>query len=285
MATPPPPGRNPYGQPYAQQTAPPPPAPPQQGQNPYGQNPYGQNPYGQNPYGQGQPSQNPYGPPQGQGQQPFGYPQTGPQTAPDGSPACTFCGGFPAVQATVRGHQGFLIIMRFLKRRANYCRTCGIATHREMTTKTLWQGWWGLGSFVITPITVLINLGPRGRFNKLPAPSGGFGPPMNPGKPIFLRGGAYVMLAPLLVLAIIIAGVAVGGSGANSASAGDCVSKNGSDSKPNLKVVDCTSDSAAYRVVERHGGNHYGDACSESYAEYDHSGPGGDYALCLTRVN
>lgn len=117
---------------------------------------------------------------------------------------CRFCGGFPAVEATVRGHQGMLILMRFLSLKGPFCRGCGIAVHREMTTRTMWQGWWGYLSFLITPFTLLYNFVPRSKFNKLPAPQGGFRPPSDPGKPIFLRPGALGLLAPGFILFVLL---------------------------------------------------------------------------------
>ncbi|MCM2427429.1 proline-rich domain-containing protein [Streptomyces sp. RKAG337] len=258
-------------------TTPPPPQY-QQGGNPYGQP---QPPQGGNPYGQPQPPQgaDPFGQ---QGPQP--YPQQGAQPG-----ACTFCGGYPAVHATVRGHQGFLVIMRFLKLKANYCRSCGIATHRDMTTKTLWQGWWGIASFIITPVTLLINLGARGKFNKLPAPTGGWGPPRETGKPIFGRVGAYGILVPLIVIAAIV-GVNALDKSASTAVVGDCMHRgSSSDTNPDLKVVSCTDATAQYKVLAVISGE-YGDSEAETkctaaapdfrYA-YTESGSGSDFLLCL----
>ncbi len=262
----------------------------------YGQNPYAPpQPHGQNPFAPG--NGNPYGPgPQDQapfnsaphGQNPFA-PQYGQQPAaghmPGAGGSCSYCGGFPAVKATVRGHQGFLIVMRFLRRSGNFCRSCGIATHREMTTKTLWQGWWGFLSFVITPITLLINLVARGKFNKLPHPSGGVRPPLDPGKPIFGRVGAYGILVPVILVAVLVAAAAVPDHAAHTAQAGDCVSKSGTDDDPIVSVVDCTSTSAQFKVDKRVDGIHSGDACSREYAEYDESGTGDDFSLCLTPLH
>lgn len=283
MATVPPPGQAPYGQPPQQ------PYPNQPGQNPYGQHPYGQGapgqaPYGQNPYGQGTPGQNPYGQAP-QGQNPFGQgPQPYPQQAQQGGGGCTICGGYPAVPATVRGHQGFLVMMKFLKRRGTFCRSCGIAIHREMTTNTLWQGWWGFASFLITPVTVLLNLAPRSAFNKLPTPTGGVRPPLDPGKPIFGRPGAFGVLVPLIAVAVIATAIITDNS-ASTASVGDCVSKSGTNFDPTIKVVDCSSTSAAYKVAEKHSGKHNGDACGDTYAEYDETGGGDNFALCLTPLH
>lgn len=96
------------------------------------------------------------------------------QSAPYGSyptgPCCRFCGSTPAVNVTVRGHQGFLVMMRFLSLPGPFCRSCGEAAVRRMNLKSLWQGWWGLASLVINPVTMLVNLATLSRIRKLPAP-------------------------------------------------------------------------------------------------------------------
>jgi hypothetical protein len=278
VATPPPAGQAPNGIPtypsYPQGGAGAPGATAPGDQIQYGQNPFGQN--SQNPYGQPPQGQNPFGQP------PAGQPQYGQPGAPMGAGGtCTFCGGYPAVRATVRGHQGFLVMMRFLKLPGNYCRTCGIATHREMTTKTLYQGWWGIASFIVTPITVLMNLATRGKFTKLPAPTGSVRPPRDPGKPIFQRAGALGVLVPLGVIVAIIVAASMPNHGASAASPGDCVSVTGGEFDPNVKVVDCTSSEANYTVVQKVSGEHSGDACADTYSEYDRSGAGDAFALCL----
>ncbi|MFC9663957.1 hypothetical protein ACFVJ5_27255 [Nocardia sp. NPDC127606] len=66
----------------------------------------------------------------------------------------------------------------------------------------------GLLSFVINPVTMLINLGPRSTLTKLPPPIPG-GPriPMQPGKPLiqrveFLLVIALVLAGPIILLAL-----------------------------------------------------------------------------------
>ncbi len=207
-------------QPYGSNGYPPPPAAP----NPYQAESYATPPGYPPPSPQGfppagAPGYPPPGPAGYQAPPPpgYGYPQQ--QYAPAGypppypggqavgqpmGPTCRFCGGFPAVEATVRGHQGMLVVMRFLSLKGPFCRQCGIAAHRDMTTRTMWQGWWGYLSFVITPLTLLYDLVPRSKFNKLPWPQPGFKPPSALGRPIFLRPGALGLLAPLLVVLVLV---------------------------------------------------------------------------------
>ncbi|WP_112247351.1 LppU/SCO3897 family protein [Kribbella monticola] len=241
---------------------------------------------GQVPFGQpGQP-----GPQYGQpGVGPQGFPQQGAHEQFQGMPAypqgaiqCRFCGGMPAVQATVRGHQGFLIVMRFLKLEGPFCRTCGIATYRNMTAKSLWQGWWGVGSAIINPITMLINIPTRLKFKQLPEPiPGAPGHPMDLGKPLFQRPAVLGFLLPIAFIALLI----YGNQGSpSSASAGDCVQNKGTVSKPDVKVVDCSSSDAEYKVLGKLSNSTNSDDCEKfdgytvAYTEQNGSSK---YTLCL----
>jgi hypothetical protein len=244
---------------------------PQQPQYDQGQN-YAQPGQYQAPAQPGQPGQPQYDQPHDQQQ--FG--QSFPQQAPQGMPAyqqgaiqCRFCGGMPAVQATVRGHQGFLIMMRFLKLEGPFCRTCGIATVRNMTAKSLWQGWWGVGSSIINPITMLINIPTRLKFNQLPEPMPGApGQPMDMGKPLFLRPAILGFLIPIAVIALLI----VGNLGSpSSASVGDCIHNKGTVLKPNVKVVGCTSSDADYKVVGKLSNTTNTDQCEQFEATPSHT--------------
>lgn len=235
VATPPqpPPGNpygapNPYGQPdpYGQSNSygqPGPYAPPNPA-NPYGQPQPPQAPQPQSPYGDAIPQQGGYGYPQ---QQPGIPPQYG-QQPPMGQPgwpqpnglACRFCGGFPAVDVSVRAHRGMIWLMTFRELKGPFCRTCGTAAVRDLSGQTLVQGWWGMFSSVITPITLLINLVSYNKIKALPEPEYRQAPPMDPGKPLMQRPHAAGFLVPavafLAILVLVIAGLAGGGSTDNS---------------------------------------------------------------------
>jgi hypothetical protein len=190
---------------------------------------------------------NTYGPPPGLGQQPA-YPTYPPPAYPaphgagfpnfagqPGAPAlpmpgaapgqlptgaaaqlpmvsCRFCGSVPAVATTFRGHQGMIVLMRFLRMEGPFCRDCGLGTFRHMTSRTLVQGWYGYGSFIITPITVLINLFKRAKVANLPAPQPNpYGPsrqPMNPGPRLLARPMTWLGLCvPVIVAGLILAAI------------------------------------------------------------------------------
>ncbi|MDH6117849.1 hypothetical protein ABH930_005294 [Kitasatospora sp. GAS204A] len=239
-----------------------------------------------------------YAPPPG-AQAPYGYggmpPQPGPQAWPTGNPqaqgglSCRFCGSVPAVEATIRGHQGFLVIMRFLKLRGPFCRDCGIASHRSMTAKSLWQGWWGIASAIINPITMLINLPQRAKINKLAPPlPGAPRQPMNPGRPVFGRPAVLGFLVPLLAIGLLLWPTP---KSPDSAAVGDCVHNRASatvagstDDHPDVEVLPCSDPSADARVVGKVSGSGNPDDNCRSYQDsdgyYQHQGAD-SYTLCL----
>lgn len=217
-----------------------------------------------------------------QGQFPQGqsFPQPGYAAAPQGQLTCRFCGGFPAEQATVRGHQGMIILMRFLKLQGPFCRTCGIASVRDMTSKSLWQGWWGIGSSIVNPITMLMNIGPMQKFKRLPEPQPGPGRPMDPGKPLFRRPAILMLLLPIVVVALLV--VSNLNSVESSTQVGACVVNKGTSTKPNVKVVDCSSSDAEYRVIDKINStdeSQCGDNADATYVD-----EGANYTLCLAKI-
>ncbi len=205
---------------------------------PYGSTPPagGGNPYATgNPYA-GAPAPQPAGAPAG-----YGYPAAPPQAAPGygvpaqappggyayppqaggypaqagyaphGGPVCRFCGGFPAVETTVRGHQGIIIIMRFLKQPGPFCRTCGTAMVRDMSARTLVQGWWSYLSGIFTVVTLLRNLAAHNKIKDLPPPAPGtHGPQLDPGVPLTKRPHIFMLLLPVLGIGSSVVLIATG---------------------------------------------------------------------------
>ncbi|MFI5695137.1 toxin-antitoxin system, toxin component [Kribbella sp. NPDC051586] len=296
--SPPQPPQNPYpGQPagygppqqqFPQYTQPDQQQPQQGYQGQPGQQQYAGQPY-QQPYQQApQQGQYPQGQYPGQPQPQYGqsFPQQGAQQsfAPQGQLACRFCGGYPAVEATVRGHQGMIILMRFLKLQGPFCRTCGIASVRDMTSKSLWQGWWGVGSSIINPITMLMNIGPMQKFKRLPEPQPGPGRPMDPGKPLVRRPAMLMLLLPIAVIALIVVGNL--NSTEAKADVGACVVNNGTSSDPDVKVVDCTSSEAEYKIVGKIDDSTDDSQCDQYNAEASYVSEDGSskYTLCLVHV-
>ncbi|MFI6942679.1 hypothetical protein ACIBI4_25680 [Streptomyces sp. NPDC050418] len=166
--------------------------------------PQQQNPYGrQNPYADQQPIP-------AQGQPRWGAGWHNPATGPVG---CRFCGGMPAERVTFRAHQGLLIAMRFQKLDGSMCAACGEGVYREMSGKTLWQGWWSPFSLVFfTPFALLSNLFARRRVRALQPPvPGQHGAQVPAGVPLHKRPLSYVALIPPLWFGfLVISGVFFG---------------------------------------------------------------------------
>ena len=202
-------------------------------------------------------------------------------TTPTTGLSCRFCGASPAIEATVRGHQGFLIAMRFLKLQGPYCRTCGIATVRSMTAKSMWQGWLTLVSVVVNPLTMLWNLYVWTRLRRLPEPQPGPTQPMDPGKPLYQRLGMLGLLIPVALLGFVFyAGQRdVGGAGV-----GDCVSMSGTGRNADADKVDCSDSSARYRIAGKLTNTTDDAGCAEyptATVSYTMERKTGSYVVCL----
>ena len=207
--------------------------------------------------------------------QAYNYPAPAPLPGYSGYPglSCRFCGSVPAEQATFRGHQGFFVIMRFLKLEGPFCRSCGIATHRRMTAKSLWQGWWGVASLVINPITMLLNVPQRAKINKLAPPRpDAASHPADPGRPVFLRAAILGLLVPAFVIFAIVYSVQHNPS---YASVGDCVhNKNATttgitDTHPNVVVIACSDPDADAKVVGKVKGSSDGETGCRPFSDAD----------------
>ncbi|MFE2877776.1 hypothetical protein ACFXG6_28730 [Streptomyces roseus] len=242
------------------------------------------------------PYSHPYGPPQGGPHAPYGVP---PQAAPyghghgHGHPpvpyGCRVCGAQPAARATVRGHQGMLVLMRFLRQEGPFCRDCGLATYRKMSADTLWQGWWGPLSVFITPVTVLMNLGARSRFLRLAPPTGHILPPLSPGRPLWRRPPALVFLAATVLIALappllILLGLAAGGDEPSAGPAvGTCVRDAARLRNERLVPEPCGSPLAAYLVTKERGAG--GADCADGdLISVPEKWSEGTRSLCLTPV-
>jgi hypothetical protein len=110
------------------------------------------------------------------------------------------CGVVPVAAVTIRAHQGLIFLMRWHRLDGPFCGICGIALVRDMTTKTLWQGWWGVGSLLFgAPFALVSNWFANRTLRQLRPTVPASGAQQLPlGKPISHRLPAYVALIPLL---------------------------------------------------------------------------------------
>jgi hypothetical protein len=155
--------------------------------------------------------------------------------------------------------------MQFLNQKGPFCRDCGISTFRTMTSRTLVQGWWGYASFIITPITLLINLFQRLKFRDMPAPrpapDGNSVAPMPVGKPVFLRPTIAGLLVPLTVIGFIVFALASRAGSAESY-VGQCVKVTASGNDIDVVPCDQPNDGQVISVVDK------ADQCSGEATSY-----------------
>jgi hypothetical protein len=56
------------------------------------------------------------------------------------------------------GLRGLVIVFWFIRRKGSYCRDCGIATFRRMSSLTLAQGWWFAFGLLAVPVILVWNV-------------------------------------------------------------------------------------------------------------------------------
>jgi hypothetical protein len=131
---------------------------------------------------------------------------------------CTLCGSTPAAHMTIHEHNGRLLWMVHRTNKGPFCRDCGTALLRHHQNNTLLQGWFGIFSFFITPITLLLNIVPWRNLKSLGPPHREPGveskipAPLNPGNPVIRRPGPYVA-GGVVAAVIVFLGVQAAGSG------------------------------------------------------------------------
>jgi hypothetical protein len=130
-------------------------------------------------------------------------------TGKDGQPlACKLCGSTPATNMTIHEHNGRVVWMVHKTNKGPFCRDCGTALLRQHQNSTLFQGWFGIFSFFITPVTLLLNLNAWRKVNTLAPPQrdpnveSKIPAPLTPGKPLLRRPGPYVAGLVLAAVAV-----------------------------------------------------------------------------------
>lgn len=92
-----------------------------------------------------------------------------------------------------------------------YCRTCGIATFRETTNRTLLQGFWRARSLITTIAIVQGNTRERRRMNRL-AESEDVCLATHPGRPLFLRSGVIAVVVSAMLVTTTVVQIVEGAS-------------------------------------------------------------------------
>ena len=138
----------------------------------------------------------------------YGAPQVQGLAAPPGVETCRFCGGFPALKSTARGHRGMIVVMQWRHTKGPFCRSCGQFVTRKMSADTLVQGWWGVGSFFVTWFVLAWNAVLLRRLAALAEPQGGS--PQHraePGPSLLRRPQIWVLLLPVGLVLFVLLGI------------------------------------------------------------------------------
>ncbi|WTW97609.1 hypothetical protein OG216_31595 [Streptomycetaceae bacterium NBC_01309] len=206
-----------------------------------------------------------------------------------GGPVCAICGAYPAVETTLRAHVGLVILMSTHKEKAVRCRDCGLAAFRDAQERTLKKGWWSAWSLLVGPLVLLTNLPARSSALKLDAPRPGAPrPPLAAGRPLHRRPwAATLVLIPLLLVGVLGAVVldSSGSSGdergLSAAVVGDCLRNTGTESVPQVSLVDCDDPEADYMLLVRLDGTSSAEGCpSGAVSTYTRPGPE-PFVLCM----
>jgi hypothetical protein len=84
--------------------------------------------------------------------------------------SCQVCGrAVPTVRVTLMQNIGMLVARSSKTLAGDVCRDCGMSAFKSMTLTTLFLGWWGVISFVLTPIFLIGNLIAWSSLRSLPA--------------------------------------------------------------------------------------------------------------------
>jgi hypothetical protein len=184
-----------------------------------------------------------------------------------------------------------VVIMKFLKREGLFCRACALASFRDMQADTLVLGWWGALSVLITPITLLGNLGALSGIKRIPEPvAPGWRPPLDPGKPVLRRPAGVLALIPLCLLGLVMVALPVlvltgwlvgSGDARPTLTVGSCARNDATWPEQDLQPVDCGSSDAELKVEKPTNGSCPEAGDDVAYVAYPEYSKDGTTSLCL----
>jgi hypothetical protein len=151
---------------------------------------------------------------------------------------CEICGGTPSKKVSFVQFIGMFVAFQQSRYSHEVCQSCGLALGRKVQNRTLLTGWWGFVSFFANLYAILHNGIRLLQLGRLAAPTeGNPSARLDPGRSAFLRVGAIVPLAIVLVATGAILISMLRGQQVNGLVEGDCVSI--STLGPSEKPVPC----------------------------------------------
>lgn len=135
---------------------------------------------------------------------------------PPGAGECQLCGSTPAAKITIGALTGMVIAYQVRTFRGWFCRNCGLAVYRQQTATTLKTGWWSLTGPAVVPLFLLFNLIWWAKVTRLATPRSSpninapNARPADPGRPLFRRPVALMLLMAVPVVVVAVSCVAFG---------------------------------------------------------------------------
>jgi hypothetical protein len=181
---------------------------------------------------------------------------------PPAADECVLCGHGPARNTVLRQVTGLVFWLSWQTVNGPFCRDCGVATFRAMTSRTLVTGWWGVVAFPFNLYTVARNLVSGRRVAALDVPrrlepvAAPLPAPLDPGPSLPARPGTWVGVVVVAAVALLFgvdllaqadrdATGSVVGAGDLSAvdlRSGDCFDDPGSDDVVDVRALPCDQE-------------------------------------------
>ena len=84
--------------------------------------------------------------------------------------SCQVCGrAVPTARVHLMQNIGMLVARQSKTLQGDVCRSCGMTAFKSMTLTTLFLGWWGVISFIMTPIILIMNIVAWSSLKSLPS--------------------------------------------------------------------------------------------------------------------
>ena len=179
---------------------------------------------------------------------------------------CELCGSIPATRVKFQQITGMLLSHRVRTLEARLCRACGQGIGREMQSRTLVSGWWGVIAVFRNVAAIFANAAALHRVGQLPPPASPTGWrtfPLPVGPTLFRRPRTWIGIG----LAALLAGLIVQSgtkepSMYDSPAVGRCVSGYAS-----VNVVPCSASHSG-RIIDEVSSTYSCPAESDSYVTY-----------------
>jgi hypothetical protein len=179
---------------------------------------------------------------------------------------CELCGSIPATQVRFQQITGMLVSHRVRTLEARLCRSCGQGMGREMQSRTLVSGWWGVIAVFRNAAAIFTNAAALHRIGQLPPPTSPAGWrtfPLPVGPTLFRRPRTWIGIGLAAVLAAaVVQSSTKEPSRYDSPAVGRCVSGYAS-----VEIVPCSASHSG-RIIDEAYSTYACPAESESYVTY-----------------